>query len=75
MLYEGKITMAKEIRNRGFMYKYIVKQHGRELEWELVQKRNVYQKQVMVNRKFFVPDNEKLSTGLSVLPFNAFYFY
>ena len=64
LLYEGKIAMAKDIRNKGFMYKYIVKWHGGDIEWELVQKQHKHQKQTLVNRRFSVPDNEKLSTGL-----------
>lgn len=69
-MYVGKITMARSIRNNGFMYKYVVRRQGKDkVEWEYVLKKHyassIYgQKQAEVNRKFTVVDKERSFSGL-----------
>ncbi|KAK7107714.1 hypothetical protein V1264_015588 [Littorina saxatilis] len=68
-MYVGKITMARSIRNNGFMYKYVVRRQGKDkVEWEYVLKKHyassIYgQKQAEVNRKFTVVDKERSFSG------------
>ncbi|KAL8623379.1 hypothetical protein ACOMHN_065913 [Nucella lapillus] len=57
-MYEGKVTMTRELRNRGFAYKYVVRRRDSDKpEWEYVLKRALYpsMKQAEVNRYFEIP--------------------
>lgn len=63
-LYSGKVRMRKEVRNRGFPYKYLVKKNGNKASWEEVQKKEQgNQDQEVVNRLFKLHGDNFGSTG------------
>ena len=72
--------MSRDLRNRGFMYKYVVSRHGKDkIEWEYVLQRHqypLYTKQAEVNRNFAIPETARSHAGLyDTLPFSNLFLF